>query len=134
MFKRISVGAGRMKCLHCKSSALGEVLAKENGVLHKNCTKAYEAGLRGLVYICPQCESSGEMKDPSGKTVKQRVNVAKGKVPLCAYDGCRGCEDCRTLTQLVDVPARITCDLCKGEGFCNQKATPLMGVIGWTFD
>ena len=84
--------------------------------------------------MIPKCDGSGDMDDPDGLTVNKVVKLAPNETPICAYDGCRGCGHCRDKTKSVKVPLQISCTLCKGEGFCKRRPTPVMGITGWTFD
>lgn len=119
-----------MICPNCHARVVGAAQVTADGkVFHAHgCLEAFRRAQRGLVHGCPKCMRTGEMDDPSGRTRTERVHTDD---PLCGYDGCMGCEGCRTRTKAVQVPVKVTCSLCKGEGWLTEKPEPVTKVVDW---
>lgn len=126
-----------LTCIQC-SRAIRDgqtVVTLRGGFLHTGCREEYDRHAQGLKHECPQCKRSGHAPDPTGRTRPERVPLGRDETPLCAYDGCMGCEGCRTRTRVAQVPVQVTCPLCGGVGWLREKpeAVTETRVVGWRF-
>lgn len=123
-----------LACAHCGSHVEGEaiVLHRDGGVvLHSRCHDGYQRALEGLVHRCPKCKATGKMDHPRGETESVEVPLAHNETPGCAWNGCWGCQYCRSRVKLVDRVKRVTCDLCNGTGWLSQEPVPVTKVTDW---
>lgn len=119
-------------CIFCQEIILGSAEVLRGGTLiHAHCVLKKDGADRGLLYPCPQCKRSGKVNGKETRTLE--VELRKGEIPLCAFNGCRGCGDCRDGKKRVEVPIEIKCPLCEGEGYTKTEAKPVevVAITGW---
>lgn len=123
-----------MNCASCGQRVVGQCVVEDNAVLHLTCEKKYHNTLHGRIHPCPKCEQSGLVDDPSGRMETKEVPLAPGEVSECGFNGCRGCGLCSRRIKMIQVPAKIRCNLCSGHGWLNKEAKPITKIVDWTLD
>ena len=123
-----------MKCLHCNREILGEAWIIPEGGVHINCLEEYERVKNNLCYECPKCKKTGLIDDPSGEKTFKWVHLSPEETPMCAWNGCPGCKECRERVKTVSVTVRIKCDLCDGVGYLTKEPKPIKNVVDWVVE
>ncbi len=100
--------------------------------IHVVCEKRYRNSINKRKFPCPQCGTAGKVNHKT-KTEKKEVNLSYDETPDCGYNGCWGCYNCRNRVKTIDVPIKISCDLCNGHGYTEIEAKPVTAVVGWNF-